>query len=143
MKKILVLPLAILGLAFLFVFVGCQSSSENSGGEEPPTEAENSGEEQVNETAVWVQAVVYESAAVYAGRTDYIFRFENGAPITVGVSNLPEDADLKPKMPDNLLESEEGLDGPPGANPEMIGKTFQLIYEKGSDYLMEIRLFEG
>lgn len=77
--------------------------------------------------------VTYESATVYAGRTDYYFKTESGIRVEIGISNMEEDE--KTKTPEGMLE--KGTEGPPSANPEKVGKPYQLIYVKGQ--LVEIR----
>lgn len=88
------------------------------------------------------KTVTYESCAVYAASNEYRFSEKDGNMILVMVSQLPEEKKKKPVIvPDNMLESTEGLEGPPGANPEMVGKEFILIYDE-NDEVTEIRLMD-
>ncbi len=72
------------------------------------------------------ETVTFVNAVVYAGSTDYIFESESGEEITVRVSNIPEEGEFVPVIPEGLLET-GGEEGPPGANPAMVGKKFTLI----------------
>ncbi len=71
------------------------------------------------------QKVTYKSATYYAGRVDFYFQDESGGEVVVGISNLPEDSGAV--YPGYLLESDENLEGLPGENPVMVGKSFLLI----------------
>lgn len=82
----------------------------------------------------------FESATVYTGKTDYAFKNAQGRLIQFSFSNLGENEPWNPTLPDNLLES--NVDGVPGANPELVGKTFLLIYGEGGDMISEVRLKE-
>lgn len=87
-----------------------------------------------------VVEVIYEGATAYAGRTDYAFRLvSNGNLMQIGLSNMPEDAAVNPKIPANMLENNKNAEGPPGANPDLLGKTFELVYAEGGDRIIEIR----
>lgn len=89
------------------------------------------------------KTVTYESCAVYAASNEYAFSDKKGEMILLMVSQLPEMKKEKHvKVPDNMLESMEDLEGPPGANPEMVGKEFLLIYDD-NDQVIEIRLRDG
>lgn len=71
------------------------------------------------------QKVIYQSATYYTGRVEFHFHDETGADVIVDISNMPEDSGaIYPKY---LLESSDTLEGPPGANPAMVGKSFLLI----------------
>ena len=70
----------------------------------------------------------YEDAIVYTGYTGYFFKeTKTGKKIEIqkvsGASNV--------KAPGNLLEDASKIEGLPGANPEMVGKTFTIRYLKG------------
>lgn len=131
MKKLHILPLVV--LTFFSCYVGaCQSSN--------PTEQTTAVVEEQFEEAL--MEVIYEGAAVYAGRTDYVFKNTTGHTMTIGVSNMPEDAATSPKVPANMLESGDDIEGPPGANPELVGKAFYLVYAAGGDRLLAIRAKE-
>ncbi len=72
-----------------------------------------------------VKIVTYQSATVYAASTDYYFEDKEGKTMKIRVSNLPEESKIV--LPTNLLESNIS-EGPPGANPDLVGKTFKLLY---------------
>ena len=71
------------------------------------------------------QKVTYKSATYYTGRVDFFFTDEKGNEVVVGISNMPEDSGAI--YPPDLLEPTENLEGPPGENPAMVGKSFLLI----------------
>lgn len=67
----------------------------------------------------------YRSATVYAAATDYFFEDAAGQPIDFRVSNLPEEQDVD--LPPDMLDSTT-VEGPPGANPDLVGREFVLVY---------------
>ncbi|MEM7040331.1 MAG: hypothetical protein AAF570_25410 [Bacteroidota bacterium] len=69
----------------------------------------------------------YVRATVYAGATDYTFATEDGTEMQVRVNNLPEER--KVKIPDNLLDPSEEVEGPPDANPALVGKPYRISYD--------------
>ncbi len=72
---------------------------------------------------------VYRSCAVYAGAVEYGFDVA-GKRVLVRVSKLEDGP--QPRVPANLVEPvTDKLEGPPGANPAMVGKKFFLIYRAG------------
>jgi hypothetical protein len=88
------------------------------------------------------KVVTYESCAVYAASNEYAFKDEKGETILLMVSQLPETKkEKRVKVPDNMLESTENLEGPPGANPTMVGKAFLLIYDD-NEKVIEIKGIE-
>ncbi len=81
----------------------------------------------------------YESCAVYASVTRFYFQPSEGNLIEVTVFNEGMDEYPSPiKIPGNLLDDIEDSEGPPGANPALVGKKFKLIYN-ATDELIEIR----
>lgn len=108
------------------VFSGCGSSEKQPASPDPDNTA----------PAENAEKVIYQRATMYAAATDFYFTNEQGEEVEVRVANLPEERTTV--YPENLLEDIEGLEGPPGANPEMVGKSFLLIKnEKGE--VTEIR----
>ncbi|MGK0388025.1 MAG: hypothetical protein ACI94Y_000753 [Maribacter sp.] len=88
------------------------------------------------------KTVTYEGCAVYAASNEYAFSNKKGEIILIMVSQLPEiEKEKRIKVPDNMLESMEDLEGPPGANPEMVGNEFLLVYDD-NDKIIEIRIKE-
>lgn len=71
------------------------------------------------------QKVTYQSAIYYTGRVEFHFQDEKGGDIRVDISNMPEDSGAV--YPKYLLESGDTLEGPPSANPAMVGKPFLLV----------------
>lgn len=98
-----------------------------------PTAQKESNQENTEMTAEEVsdddhksEILIYQSATVYAGATDYYFKDQSGTSVEIRVNNLPEEQTFN--VPAGLLESNVE-EGPPGANPEMIGKSFEIIYD--------------
>ncbi len=71
------------------------------------------------------QKVIYQNAIYYTGRVEFHFKDAAGADVVVYISNMPEDSGAV--YPGYLLESTDTLEGIPGANPAMIGKSFLLV----------------
>lgn len=69
----------------------------------------------------------YRSAAVYAGKIEYEFRSSGKKSFLVS-DGVEEESTIE--MPYNMLEDDEELEGPPGANPDLVGKTFELYYDQ-------------
>lgn len=105
-----------------------------------PTE-DNSKDLEVGYTSV---SVIYKSCAVYAGATDYYFINEDGEGLNFRITNTDglseEEIDaLKAKdslsgldiqLHEQMTALQEGEEGPPGANPDLIDKKFKLIYNE-------------
>ncbi len=77
-----------------------------------------------------VQAI-FERAVYYAASTKYFFK-EVGTGELIQINEMHQEA-RKPdddypivKVPANMLE--DGQEGPPGANPAMVGKEFTIHY---------------
>ena len=79
------------------------------------------GESQTTRTVV----ATFESCTVYAGATDYYFKSEAGKLHSFRNSNMEGEAP-KVQLPVSLMAAAEDSEGPPGANPEWVGKTFEL-----------------
>jgi hypothetical protein len=70
----------------------------------------------------------YVSATVYTGYTGYFFKDKKtGKEIQVQDAHDPEMV----KVPNNLLEDSKDLEGLPGANPKLVGKTYIIKYLNG------------
>lgn len=124
----------ILRLSFVLIasilLVGCQNTSESN-------DTSNAAEEEVTKGSQ--TEALYESAAVYAGKTEYRFFTEEGEAIMVSDGN-EEESHIK--MSVDLLENDEDLEGPPGAEPTLIGKKFTLVKDE-NDAVVEVNLVEG
>ncbi len=114
----------------LLLFSCQNTSSDTSDTADAPTEEVAKGSEIV---------ALYESAAVYAGKTEYRFFTEDGEAILLSDGN-GEEAHIKKSV--DLLEADEDLEGPPGAEPKLIGKQFTLVKDE-NDAVVEINLVEG
>lgn len=73
-----------------------------------------------------IKLVTYTGAAVYAAVTEYQFEDENGEMLLIRGPVFDEAA--KFEIPDNMLDDDPNVEGPPGANPKLVGKTFELHY---------------
>jgi len=71
--------------------------------------------------------VKYESATVYAGMTDYFFKTANGKTLKISVSTIMDEPSVK--VPDNLLDDDPNLEGPPSAHPKQVGKQFIISFD--------------
>ncbi len=111
---------------FAAMLAACNQPENQTKSDTPP----------VDVPAETTEKVTYLNGVVYAASTDFYFENENGEEVSVRVSNLPEEQAVK--FPANLLESDSEIEGPPGANPDMVGKAFFLVRnEKGE--VTEIR----
>ncbi len=86
-----------------------------------------------------LKKVIYLDAAVYAAATSYYFTDEEGKDFEVKVSTIPGEETLK--MPEGLLETGE-TEGPPGPNPSMIGKPFEIRYN-GRGKIISVKNLSG
>lgn len=73
----------------------------------------------------------YENATVYTGSTDFLFLTAEEEEITVRVSNFEEESSVE--IPNDMLENPDLVDGPPGMNNSLYGKTFKLYYSKTNE----------
>jgi len=78
------------------------------------------------------KVVTFQRATVYTGSTDYYFQEKSGQEVKIRQSNFEENTF---KMPANLLDNGDEIEGPPGANPEMVGQSFVLTYDKEGDLI--------
>jgi hypothetical protein len=76
------------------------------------------------EAEIRTTTALYESCTVYAGATDYYFKTDDGRMMQFRNSNFPDEKKAVEVSVD-LIDREAG-DGPPGANPEWVGRTFLL-----------------
>lgn len=111
------------------IIISCSELATNKK-EEKPAVVEAPKEPHKSKKIVEVN---YESATVYAGKTNYYFKTASGIRVEIGISNMEENK--KAKTPADMLE--KGVEGPPGANPEKVGKPYELVYVKGQ--VVEIR----
>lgn len=78
----------------------------------------------------------YQSATVYAASTDYYFEDSDGQVVEFRASNLPDEQSIE--LPDNMLDP-DAVEGPPGANPDLVGEEFLLTYDE-NDQLVRVEL---
>lgn len=120
----------ILLFALLLGFWSCTNNAENQ--EEQTTEQQQTTE---GKTVV----ATYQSAASYAARTDYAF--ENAVGVVLLIEGNTFDQEPTLELPDNMLETGEEIEGPPGANPDLVGKSFMLYYN-ADNMVYKIELVE-
>lgn len=126
--RILILSL---GLFLSLTLISCENASSSAKTATDATEEEAAQGSEI--------VALYESAAVYAGKTEYRFFTEEGEAILLSEGN-EEEAHIKKSV--DLLEADEELEGPPGAEPKLIGKQFTLVKDE-NDAVVEIKLVEG
>ncbi len=133
-------PLFYFCILSLFVILGCQNKPATTSST-PATSATHTTQAddlKPEKTTVKIEEMIYESATVYAGSTDYFFKNNMGEMVKFRVSNMEENPKIK--LPVNLLEPNVE-EGPPGANPALVGKKMQIIF--GTDnQLQEIKLVD-
>lgn len=71
---------------------------------------------------------VYDSCTVYAGATDFYFKTDSDDLIQFRNSNLPED-EQSVELTVDLVDTSNSTEGPPGANPEWVGRRFELTLD--------------
>jgi len=118
-------------LLILLVLVSCNNKKSSAG-----TDAAKDTAAKKPVIANNQQKVIYQSATYYTGRVEFHFHDETGADVNISISNFPEDSGAV--YPKYLLESSDTLEGPPGENPAMVGKTFLLIKNAAGE-LREIK----
>lgn len=114
----------------------CSSSDEST--QQPTTVVTDT--EAVETTATAESRTLlasYQGATVYAGATDYYFEDADNQIVEFRVSNLPDEQTVE--LPDNMLDPKV-VEGPPGANPALVGESFLLIYD--DDQLVRVELSE-
>ncbi|MBX2871875.1 MAG: hypothetical protein KTR30_07245 [Saprospiraceae bacterium] len=124
-------PILSLGLFLSLLLIGCQGANSEVGNQTDAPEEEVA-------TSTEVEAL-YESAAVYAGKTEYRFFTEEGQAIMISEGN-EEGTQIKKSV--DLLENDEDLEGPPGAESTLIGKKFTLGKDENGA-VVEINLIDG
>lgn len=91
------------------------------------------------EKEINITRMTYRSAADYPMHTLYEFSAANGGSILVNVSR--EEGASSVEMPSNMLEEDEDLEGVPGENPELVGKAFDLHFDK-ENRVVKVELVE-
>lgn len=112
---------------YLFFLLCCTFTLTNCGeteSKEATTTIETPSEPHPSRKVVEVN---YQSATVKPSQTNYYFQKGSGIRVEVGINNQ-KDVE-KAKIPNGMLG--EGEDGAVIANPDKVGKPFELVYEKG------------
>ncbi len=80
--------------------------------------------------------VVYTDAQVYTGTTRYVFKDKTGKRINVDIPNSSQGG-TKVYLPGNLLENTN--QGPPTANPHLLGQSFVLDYDRSTNKVIAVK----
>lgn len=79
---------------------------------------------------------VFKTTSATEDLMEYYFKTLDGISIKF---TIPHEGEPKIKVPENLLENAKYQEGFPGANPEMAGKVFEIIYDK-DNIIAEVKL---
>lgn len=125
------MKIKLLSIVILFSVWSCgdKASSET----EQPTQVAQQTKQQESQQIV---VATYESATAYAARTDYGFSTADGEFLLIEGNTFEQEPIIE--VPDNMLETGEEIEGPPGANPELVGKSFNLYYKGANVYKIEL-----
>lgn len=115
-------------IAVLVSFSLFACNTTNSSGEQTDT---TDSEEVVDTKERFVRAK-YAAATVYAAATDYRFITDEGEEIIIRVSHIEPEGN--PEITVNLTNVMEELDGPPEADPALVGKYFKLHQDSEGKY---------
>jgi hypothetical protein len=116
-------------LLFLFACLMLACNTTNSPGKKGDDQNPNQNPTEQND---YIRAK-YESAAVYAAATDYRFVTDAGQQILIRVSHIEPEGN--PDINVNLLEVMEEVEGPPAADPSLVGKYFKLYKDGDGNYI--------
>ncbi len=80
---------------------------------------------------------VFEEATVYAGSIDFAFKIGKTLKLLRIESQKYYDIEDGKKvagfdLPADLIDPSEDLEGPPGANPKVIGKKYEILLKGGN-----------
>lgn len=117
-----------MSLSLLLIMTGCKNDSSNT--ESPPKTYETTTPVQTHSVTAF-----YTDAQMYAGITRFVFKDDAGKLTNVDIPNISKGD--KVYLPGNLLENTN--EGPPTANPGLIGKPFELEYDRVSKKIVAIR----
>lgn len=122
MKKLI--WIAVLGIAL----IGCKAKSTPQASPSAPSTATARSASPTPQIAAEDEyhsvVAVYESCTTYTGATDFVFRSEDGKMIQFRYSDLTEEEPAI-VLPVPLVDPNPG-EGPPGPNPEWVGRRFLL-----------------
>lgn len=103
-----------------------------------PSNTASDGEVKYKKTAKNSEFAIYRTISANETHTTYYFKTLDGISLNFKVSIEGEPETIVPR---NLLEDAKYLVGHPGANAEMTGKVFELIYDK-DNFVGEVKLAE-
>ena len=128
--------------SILLFLVACNSDSasknEASSTSQKTESKDTSAGSKYKKTAKNSEFAVYKTISASETHTTYYFKTLDGISFDFKVSI---EGEPEVKVPHNLLEHAKYLEGHPGANPEMAGKVFEIIYDK-DNYVGEVKLAE-
>jgi hypothetical protein len=108
------------------IMISCNEGTSDANKETSKTEQTQQDTAKFEQVGTKIVFATYQEATVYAGRTDYLFEDEIGGMLMIPFSNFDEIFPIE--LPENILESDEELEGLPGVNQELVGKKFKLSY---------------
>lgn len=129
----------ILLFALMVTFFACGSETKTVN--QSPTNTTTSPTGTVikyKKTATNSEFAVYRTISANDQNMEYYFKTLDGISLKFIVSH---EGEPEVKVPENLLEHAKYLEGFPGANPEMAGRVFEIIYDK-DNYIAEVKLAE-
>ena len=137
----------ILTIIFILTLLSCgnESAQKEEGQQAPavevkttPSAAAPEGEVKYKKTAKNSEFAVYRTISANKTHTTYFFKTLDGISLDFKVSIEGEPETIVPR---NLLEDAKYSEGHPGANAEMTGRVFELIYDKDNN-VGEVKLAE-
>lgn len=135
----------ILTFIFLFTFLSCSNDAakQEESQQNQVVEAKNNQFGSVThdnikyvKTATNSEFAYYRTISANETHTTYFFKTLDGISLNFDVSIEGEPERIVPR---NLLEDAKYLEGHPGANAEMVGQVFELIYDK-DNFVGEVKL---
>lgn len=127
------MKIRLLSIVILLSFWSCGDQASNETEQEVTQEQQETTQQQVEEKII---VATYESATSYAARTDYGFSTTDGELLLIEGNTFEQEPIIE--LPDNMLETGDEIEGPPGANPELVGKSFKLYYKGDNVYKIEL-----
>ena len=132
--------ITMLHICCFILFFSCEPTSNSTSQTTEQQTPQQTQPETQSSTDTLPKTVIatYEAAVVYAGATDFVFKTENGEQLMIRESNLEEEQTIE--MPDNMVtSSDDDEEGFPDANPELVGKKFEIMYnKKGQIYKIQL-----
>jgi len=120
--------LLLLSLICCFLIISCKN-------EQPTSENVPKAYTTTAPVSTYTVAATFVDAQIYTGTSRFVFKDETGELINVDIPNLSKGEKIN--LPGNLLENTN--QGPPSANPQLLGKAFELEYDRVSSKIVAVR----